>query len=497
MKRYGIFVAGLLSLCAIAAAAVIGLDITHAAMHSHEALGVVTAHVLAAGISDPEVKQVFDKLGEAFDAFKKSHEEELAELKKKGATDPVLTERMGKIEAALDSAVEAKTALEAKLNAETKEREALEMKLNRMGISKDGDAGKRELEIKSHNLVLAAHNAERKESFVPLDEKGFDEYKSAHSRYLRKGDRLLTADEVKTLSVGSDPDGGYYVTPDTGGRIVKKVYETSPMRQICSVQPISSDALEGIEDLDETGAGYAGEHSTSGDAKTPQVGKWRIPVFWLDTEPKTTQQLLDDASVDVEAWLSNKVGEKLGRFENSEFVNGSANKIRGITSYPMVVDDGSGVGWGSIGFVLSGGVGDFASSSPADKIHDLIGLVKTAYLNNARFLTRRTVITKMRKFKDGSTGQYLWQPSFVLGVSEQLAGYPVTRAEDMPALAEGSLSLAFGDFQQGYQVVDRQGIRVLRDNLTSKPYVKFYTTKRTGGGVLNFEAIKFMKFDDA
>jgi len=439
-----------------------------------------------------EVKSLIETQGKAFDAFKTTLETELKS--KLGKDDPIVTEKLGKIEKSLDDAIEAKSKLEAAIAAEKKEREELEIKFNRMGITKDGEAGKRELEIKTHNLILAAHNAERKESFSPLDEKGFDEYKSAHARYLRKGDRLLSADEVKTLSVGSDPDGGYYVTPDTGGRIVKKVYETSPIRQIASVQTISTDALEGIEDLGEAGAGYAGEQAVSGDATTPQIGKWRLPVFWIDTEPKTTQQLLDDAMVDVEAWLANKVADKLGRFENSEFVNGDA-KIRGFTSYPTASDTGSGVDWGKIGTVKSGANGDFvaAASFPADAIFDLIGCLKEAYLQNARFVTRRSVIQKMRKFK-ATTGEYLWQPSLVLGVPEQFAGYPITRAEDMPALNSGSLSLAFGDFAQAYQIVDRQGIRVLRDNLTAKPYVKFYTTKRTGGGVINFEAIKLMVF---
>ena len=440
-----------------------------------------------------EFKTLLMQQGQAFDAFKSMIDGELK--KKANADDPIVKDKLERIEKSLDAAVEGKAKLEAAIAAEKREREELEIKLNRLGISKDGDAGKRELAIKSMNLVLAAHNAERKERFEPLDEKQFDEYKAAHSRYLRKGDRLLTSDEVKTLSVGSDPDGGYFVTPDTGGRIVTKVYETSPMRQISAVQMISVDVLEGIEDLGETGAGYAGEQAQGSDTTTPQVGKWRIPVFWIDTEPKTTQQLLDDATVDVEAWLAAKVGDKLGRFENNEFINGAASKIRGIASYTTAADSGSGVTWGTIGHVVTGANGGFvaAASFPTDPILDLIGTLKEAYLPNARFLTRRSVITLMRKLKD-TTGQFLWQPSLVLGAPETFGGYPITRAEDMPAIATGSLSLAFGDFGQAYQIVDRQGIRVLRDNLTSKPYVKFYTTKRTGGGVVNFEAIKFLKF---
>ena len=442
-----------------------------------------------------EIKSLLDAQGAAFEAFKTTLDTEMKG--KLAKDDPIVTEKLAKIEKSLDTAVEAKTALEAAIAAEKKEREDLEVRMNRMGVKATGeDAAKRELEVKELNLVLSGHNSERKNAFEPLDEKGVEEYKAAHARYMRKGDRLLSGEELKTLSVGSDPDGGYYVTPDTSGRIVKKVYETSPIRQIAFEQTISTDALEGIEDLDEAGAGYAGEKVLSGDQKTPQVGKWRIPVFWIDTEPKTTQQLLDDPAVDVEAWLSGKVADKFGRFESREFVTGATN-IRGFTSYPTVEDSGAGVAWGSVGYVKTGVSSDFAASNPADQILDLIGLLKAAYLPNAQFVTRRSVVTKIRKFKDGTTNAYLWQPSFVLGDPERIAGYPVTRAEDMPTLGNGSLSLAFGDFVQGYQIVDRQGIRVLRDNLTSKPYVKFYTTKRVGGGVLNFEALKFLKFGTA
>ena len=431
-----------------------------------------------------EIKALIDKQGEAFEAFKATH----AELKN---ADTVTEEKLAKIEKTLDDAVEAKAALEAKLDAEQKAREELEKKLNRP--SRGGDDEKREVEIKTLNDVLSMNMAEQKASFEPLDGAGYDEYKAAFVRSLRKPSNLLTAEEIKTLSVGSDVDGGYFVTPDVSGRIIKKVYETSPMRQIASQQTIGTDALEGIEDLGEAGAGYAGEHAVSGDTTTPQIGKWRIPVYWIDTEPKTTQQLLDDASVDVEAWLAGKVADKFARFENAEFVAGSTGKIRGITSYTMAADSGSGVTWGSLGYVATGVSADFAASAQVDKIIDMIGTLKNEYLANARFLTRRSVITKMRKFKDGD-GNYIWQPSVLAGTPDTILGYPITRADDIPTLAANSLSLWFGDFAAGYQIVDRQGMRVLRDNLTSKPYVKFYTTKRVGGGVLNFEAIKALKF---
>lgn len=442
-----------------------------------------------------EFKTLLDKQGEAFDAFKKSHEEQIAELKKAGSTDPVLVERLGKIEKSLDAAVEAKAAFDRALDVEKKEREALEARINREGIKGGNlDVAKRELELKDFNVVLKANASDRGKSAIVLDEKGYDEYRKAQDHYIREGKDNLAPEEVKTMSVGSDPDGGYFVTPDVTGRIVKKVYESSPVRQYANVQTISTDALEGIEDLGEAGAGYAGEHSTSGNTDTPQVGKWKIPVFWIDTEPKATQQLLDDAAVDVEAWLSGKVGEKFARFENTEFVTGAANKIRGfISGYTPATDSGSGVTWGTIGYVATGVDGDFAASAKGDKLYDLMGLLKNEYLAGAAWFTRRSVITDIRKFKDGQNN-YLWQPSFIAGQPETIMGFPVARMEDVPAKASNSYSLAFGNLKEAYQIVDRQGIRVLRDPYTSKPYVKFYTTKRVGGGVVNFEAIKLMKF---
>lgn len=434
-----------------------------------------------------EIKALIEDQGRAFEAFKK-------EIEAKGAEDSVAREKLGKIEAALDAAVEAKAKIEAKVEAERKEREELEAKFNRLGVRGTGEAeAKAEVERKEFGLVLSSLARERGRSAVELDAAAYGDYKSALNKHMRRGSTDLSFEEQKTLSAGSDTDGGYFVTPDLSGRIVRRVYETSPIRQIASVQTISTDKLEGVEDLDEAGAGYADERTTSGDDKTPTTGRWSLPVFWIDTEPKATQQLLDDASVDVEAWLADKVSDKFARFENREFTIGAGSRIRGIASYPTAADAGAGVPWGTIGHINSGANGAFAAAGPADVLFDVIGALKPHYLTSARWLTRRSVITAIRKFKD-STGQYLWQPSLVAGQPESLAGYPIVRAEDLPALATGSLSMAFGDFAAAYQIVDRAGMKTMRDALTQKPYVKFYTTKRVGGGVVNFEAIKFLRF---
>jgi HK97 family phage major capsid protein len=436
-----------------------------------------------------EIKTLIEQQGKAFEAFKDAHKEELKKA------DVIVSEKLGRIEKSLDEAVEAKARIEAALKAEQKEREDLELRLSKLGKGATGD-DKFDLELKTFNDALAASAAERSAKFEQVDVEGYRAYKSAFRNMMRKDNRLLTPDDIKALSVGSDPDGGYLVTPDTSGRIVTKVYETSEMRQIASVMSISTDKLEGIEDLGEAGAGYAGEASQGSDTTTPQIGKWSIPVWIIDTEPKATQSILDDASVDVEAWLAGKVADKFARFENAEFVAG-ATKIRGFTSYTTAADSGSGVTWGQIGHVVTGTSGNFGATvaTQADKLIDLMGCLKNAYLSNARWVTRRSVITLIRKFKIGATTDaYVWQPGLQAGTPETILGYPVMRMEDMPALGADSLSLGFGDFRTAYQIVDRIGIRVLRDPYTAKPYIKFYTTKRTGGGVVNFEAIKLLKF---
>lgn len=436
-----------------------------------------------------EIKKLIEAQGAAFEAFKESHAQEIKKA------DVIVTEKIGRIEADLDKAVEAKAALERAIAAEKKEREDLELRLQKMGLTSGGDA-KAELELKAFNDTLKATAKERQTAYEPIDADGYAAYKTAFNSFMKKDGRLLTAEEIKTLSVGSDPDGGYTVTPDTSGRIVTKIFETSEMRQIASAMTISTDKLEGIEDLGEAGAGYAGETSQGSDTTTPQIGKWSIPVFIIDSEPKATQSILDDSAIDIEAWLSGKVANKFARFENAEFVNG-ATKIRGLASYTMAADSGSGVTWGSIGYVATGTSGDFGATvaTQADKLIDVMGTLKNAYLPNARWATNRGVITKIRKFKiAAATDAYAWQPGLAAGIPESILGFPVSRMEDMPAVAANSLSLAFGDFREAYQIVDRIGIRVLRDPFTSKPFVKFYTTKRVGGGVVNFEAIKFLKF---
>jgi HK97 family phage major capsid protein len=210
--------------------------------------------------------------------------------------------------------------------------------------------------------------------------------------------------------------------------------------------------------------------------------------------PRATQKLLDDAVFDVEGWLAGKVADKLSRTEGAAYVAGNGiAKPKGFTAYSTAATADATRDWGTLEHIDTGANGDFAASNPADKLFDLEAAFKPGYLAGASWVTRRSVIVKVRKFK-GSDNNYLWQPGLQAGKPATLIGYPIVMAEDMPALATNSLSMALGNFKTGYQIVDRFGVRLLRDPFTAKPYVIFYTTKRTGGGVVNFEAIKFLRF---
>jgi HK97 family phage major capsid protein len=426
-----------------------------------------------------EIKQAaaaVDSLNRAFDEFKKANDARLAEIEKKGASDPVLDAKLAKIEADMQKAqaIADEAALASK-------------RANRIVTDEKGD--KIDLDVKAQEW--ASMLAKRRGETIPaFDRAGMDAYKGAFDRFLRKGEEVMGIEERKALSVGSDPDGGYVVNPDLSGRIVQKVFETSPMRAFASVQVISSDALEGLFDLNEASSGWVGETDSRAETNTPELGKWRIPAHELYAKPKATQKLLDDASINMEAWLAAKVSEKFARDEANAFVVGNGvNKPRGFLTYA----DGTTLP-GTIERFDTGVNGAFAAAPNGGDvlINALYGL-KAQYRANATWFMNRATLTLTRKLKD-SDGAYLWSPGIAAGQPATLLGYPVASFEDMPDPATDSLSIAVGDMREAYQIVDRLGIRTLRDPYSSKPYVEFYTTKRVGGDVVNFEAIKLIEF---
>ena len=306
---------------------------------------------------------------------------------------------------------------------------------------------------------------------------------------LRSGDDM----ELKALSVGSDPEGGYWVPREVSDQMVKTVFETTPMRQLANIIETSTDALEMIVDKNEAVANWVGETESRAETATPDIARVRIPVHELHAQPKATQKLLDDASINVEQWLSEKVAAKFARTEATAFVSGNGvAQPRGFLDYPTASTGDDTRSWGTLQYVASGAAGAFASSDPGDVLFDLIAALKPAYRPGAAWLMNTATASTIRKFKTAD-GAYIWQTGLQAGQPATLLGFPVMESEDMSDVAADSLSIAFGNWRQGYQIVDRTGIRVLRDPFTAKPFTLFDTTKRVGGDVVNFEAIKLLK----
>lgn len=427
-----------------------------------------------------------EEITKVFEEFKSANDERLDSIEKSisKTADGMATEKVKALETAvfekLDEQGEAVKAAE-------KRAEQAEVAAKRRAFT-----GSDEINVKGEHL---REMARRVGSDVSPEE--FVEAKSQFAAWLRKGQ---VGEWVgKAMSVGSDPDGGYLVMPDTTGRIVQFVRETSPIRAVASAQTISSDALEGSYDLDEADAGWVSERGARSETGTPGLGRWRIPVHEIYAAPRITQKLLDDAEIDVEAWISGKVGDRFSRKENAAFVNGDGDgKPRGFLTYSHGTPAGSSTAaYRVIERIATGASGAFNGTDPGDALYDVAFALKAQFRQRAVWMMNRATLAEVLKLKDGD-GSYLWQPDFqASGIGIRLIGQPVVEGEDMPDIAADSLSIAFGDFAAGYQIVDRAGIRVLRDPYSNKPEVEFYTTKRTGGDVVGFEAIKLLRFASA
>ena len=443
-------------------------------------------------MDNAELQQAIEGLNKGYDEFKKTYDEALEKKAIKGEIDPLVTEKLEKIEDTLEKKGALLETAALKLKSTQEQIAKLETALERTGPGADDP--KAELEIRSQAceiIMVDLFDKGRQVELLPEDVdasdlEAFKLYSKHFSTYLRRDqDAFLRkmgsqALETKLLSVDRDPGGGYWVRPEVSNRIVSKVFETSPIRQFAMVENIGSDSLEILADEDEAASGWVAEQESRAQTDTPEIGKRVIHAHELYAKPRATQKLLDDAGFDVEAWLGRKVAEKFARDEATAFVAGTGvGQPRGFTTY----DAGTAVG--QIEQIASGAT----STLTADGIFDLVYSLKSPYLVNSRFMAARLTIRDIRKLKDGD-GRYLWEPIFKVGQPATLVGYPIHQADDMPAVSAGNEAIAFGDFRTAYTIVDRKGVRVLRDPYTAKPYVVFYTTRRVGGDVVNFEAIK-------
>lgn len=396
-------------------------------------------------MSIQEVTERVHGLGNAWEQFKQVNDARLKDIERKGYADPLYNEHLKKISDALDQ--------------HKRRMDQLETVHARPGRDMSG---------------------------APFAAADASEYKAAFRNYLRKGmDNGLEQLQLKALSVGTDANGGYLVPNQMAETIARIVNESSPMRSLASVETISSDSMDLIEDTVDMEAVWADETTArDSDTTTSTIGRNTIDTFEMYSQPKATQKLIDDGAIDIEQWIAEKVADKFARLEATSFITGDGTtKPKGILSYA------AGTSWGQIQQVPSG----TSAVVTADSLIQLYYALKDEYAKHATFLMHRTTVQAVRLLKEATTNQYLWQPGLAAGTPDTLLGVPVALSADMPTPAASSLSVAVGDFKRGYLIVDRVGIRTLRDPFTAKPFVKFYTTKRVGGKVMNTDAIKLLK----
>ena len=393
----------------------------------------------------------FGDFHRAFEAFRETNDERLAQIEQRMASDVVTEEKLTRIDHALD---DTRRRLDRALLDQARPRLSAETKLTDHAQS---------------------------------------EHKAAFRSYMRSGDSAgLKMLEEKAMSGSSNPDGGYLVTPAAETEILRRMANISPIRSIASVREISTANYRKAFSLSGPATGWVAETDVRPTTGNQQIADMNFPAMELYAMPAATQNLLDDTIVDIEQWIASEVDTVFAEQEGAAFVNGNGvNKPTGFLGYTKSTQ--ATWSWGKTAYLPTGVAGGFAATNPSDTLIDLIYALRAGYRQNASFVMNRKTQALVRKFK-ASTGEYLWAPPATIGAAATLMNFPLVESEDMPDVATDSFSVAFADFRRAYLVVDRRGIRILRDPYSSKPYVLFYTTKRVGGGLQDFDAIKLLKF---
>ena len=399
-----------------------------------------------------ELKETIQALGKAFDAFKAENDARLKEIEKKGAADPLLTEKVDKINADI-----------AQISALKKQLETLE---TAVAQGQFPGGGKNELD-----RVKAQH-------------------KDAFAKFFRKGAEGGLRDlEVQAgLSTLSDPDGGFLVPEDYEQAIDRVALSVSAMRRLATVRTIGTDTYKKLVNQGGASAGWVGEKGARAETNTPTLTEIAINTKEIYAMPAATQTLLDDSRVDIAGWLADEVSIEFSEQESEAFIHGNGvEQPKGIAAYAMAAN--SSYVWGKVGYITSGNA---FLVNDLDKLIDLQHALKPVYRNGAAWLMNDATLATIRKMKDGD-GNYIWVPGLKDGAPDTLLGKPVEIDDNVDDIGANKYPIFFANFKRAYLIIDRQGVRVLRDPYTTKPYVLFYTTKRVGGGIVMYEAIKALK----
>lgn len=407
--------------------------------------------------SQGDVMAAIESVNRAFEAFKAENDQRLTALSK-GKSDVVTDEKVDRINAEVGELDKSVRALSQQLAASAM-------------LGGSAGAGGETPESKEYRAAFRGWMGGR------VSDDAF------------RGKRAPSA----AMSTFSDPDGGFLVSEPVVGAMTRVLGTVSAMRGLAEVISISAPVYKKPHNLAGASSGWVTETGSRTNTSTPRLSELSFPTFEIYAQPAATQTLLDDATVDVETWLGGEVAIEFAEKEGAAFISGDGvSKPRGITSYTNVAN--ASYAWGEIGYTASGVAAALndASNKAYDSTISLIHSLKPGYRTGAAFMMNDLTAAAYRKVKDANDN-YIWQPSNQVGQPNQLLGYGVALDDNMADIGANAYPVAFGDFRRGYVIVDRVGVRVLRDPYTSKPYVLFYTTKRVGGGVQDFAAIKLLK----
>lgn len=397
-----------------------------------------------------ELKKMIEALGRAFEQFKAENDARIKQIEAKGHADPLLTEKVDKINRDISNIAEMKRQMEA-----------IETAVARAQFGGGGES-------KSPEAV------NRMKAFSHLMRRGADSIKD-----------LEVQAAASTLS---DPDGGFTVPDEVDAAIDRVALTVSAMRRLCTVRAISTDTYKKLVSQGGASSGWVAEKSSRPETDTPTLKEIAINVKEIYAMPYATQTLLDDSRIDIEAWLADEVSIEFSEQESEAFITGNGvEKPKGIAAYSMIAN--ASYAWGKVGYIASG---HGTLINDMDKLIDLQHALKAVYRNGASWLMNDSTLGTVRKFKDGD-GNYIWRPGLLEGSPDTLLGKPVEIDDNVADIGAGKYPIFFGNFKRAYLIIDRFGTRVLRDPYTAKPYVAFYTTKRVGGGIVMYEAIKAFK----
>lgn len=324
------------------------------------------------------------------------------------------------------------------------------------------------------------------------------EYSTKFEEYFRtgEGEKELKDISKKALAATSnyDPSAGFTVRPEMDGIVDETVREVSPMRTLASVRTVGTSIYKRLVNVHGATSGWVGETASRPRTDASQLKELLFPAMTLYANPAATEELLEDSEVNIDQWLADEVALEFAGQEGTAFISGDgSNKPRGVIGGYSKVANAS-YAWGSLGYIATGTSGAFDGTNPENAMIDLYTALKKPYRNNSTWIMNRNTMSTIRKWKDGNGRPKIELTYADGGLVERLMGRQIEEMVDMDDMAAGTYSVALGDFKRGYLIVDRRGTRVLRDPYSAKPYVEFYTTKRVGGGVSNFEAIKLLKF---